>query len=76
MSAKDEKFCFLDKTFLFADISIDIDFGIPFLILSNVKVKFNNQKLRWRSYIAAETLPSMKWVEFVGIKKFAEVAMV
>lgn len=39
---KDGKFCFFEKTFILAYISIDVAFGLFFLILSNIKVNFNN----------------------------------
>lgn len=43
---EDEKSRFFNKTFLLADISINIAFEISFLTLSNVKVNFNNKELR------------------------------
>lgn len=43
---KDKKSRFLEKIFLLTDISLDIVFGIPFLILSNVEVNFNNRKFK------------------------------
>lgn len=42
----DKKFRFFKETFLLANISIDIAFRILFLILSNIKLNFNNQKLK------------------------------
>lgn len=39
---KDKKFYFFEETFSLADISMIIAFGMLFLILSNVKVNFNN----------------------------------
>lgn len=43
---KDKKFRFFEEIFLLANISIDIVFGIFFLILNNVQIDFNNQELR------------------------------
>lgn len=43
---KDEKSRFFKKTFRLNDISIDVAFQIPVLILSNIKVNFIIQKLK------------------------------
>lgn len=43
---KNGKSCFFKRTFLLADISINITFGMFFLILSNVKDNFTDQKLK------------------------------
>lgn len=43
---KNGKSCFFEKTFLLANINIDVAFRISFLTLSNIKVNFNNCKLR------------------------------
>lgn len=45
---KDKKFCFFEKIFLLADISMDVALGMLFLNLSNVEVNFVNWKLKWR----------------------------
>lgn len=39
---KDTKFDFFEKTFLLAEISMDVDLGMFFSNLSNVKINFNN----------------------------------
>lgn len=46
MNRKYRKIRFFEKTFLLADIGIDITFEILFVILIIVKVNFNNQELR------------------------------
>lgn len=43
---KDKKTRFFEKTFLLADISIDVAFKVLFLSLTNVEVNFNNRQLR------------------------------
>lgn len=43
---KDGKSCFFEDTFLLADISIDISFGMLFLTLSNIEINFNNEELK------------------------------
>ena len=52
------KVWFFKKTFLLANISMQIVLAIFFLALSNVNIEFTElEKLIWRFYIAAETLP-------------------
>lgn len=43
---KDKKFCFFKKDFLLANINIKVTFGIFFLTLNNIKVNFNDYKLK------------------------------
>lgn len=43
---KDMKSQIFEKTFLLADISINVVFEIFFFILYNIKIDFNNQKLK------------------------------
>lgn len=52
-----------------------VAFRILFLTLSNVKVNFNNKKLRWRSYTTAKTFPTTRQMELVGKKKFIIAAL-
>lgn len=50
---------------------MDIDLGILFLILSNIKINFYNQKLSWRLYIIAEVFFITRQVELIRKKEFA-----
>lgn len=68
---KDRESYFFEETFLLADISMDITFGILSLILGNVKINFNNQELKQRSYTAAKALSTTKQVDIIGKKEFA-----
>lgn len=43
---KIKKYRFFEKTFLLADISMNVAFGILFLTLNDAKINFNNQKLK------------------------------
>lgn len=43
---KDEKSRLFEKTFLRIDISINIAFGMLFLILSNVEINFKKRELK------------------------------
>ncbi len=50
--------------------------GMPFLFLSNVDVKFAELgKLTWRSYTAAEALPTTSRLELIDKREFAKAAM-
>ena len=48
---------------------------MPFLIFSNVDIKFAQKKPTWRSYTAAKTLPTTKRVKIINRKEFAKVAL-
>lgn len=43
---KDKNSCFIEKTFFLTNISMDVAFRIFSNTLSNVKINFNNQKLK------------------------------
>lgn len=68
---KDGKSCFLKKTFLFTDIRMDVAFEMFFLILSNVKVDFNNRELGQRSYTECEAFSTIKQIELIRKTEFA-----
>lgn len=57
---KDRKSFFFKKTFLLVNISMIVAFGMPFLILSNVKINFNNQELKWKSYTTTKVLSNTR----------------
>lgn len=57
-----------------ADITIDILFRIAFLTLSNIKVNFINQKLKWRLYTITKTLITTKQVKLIEKKEFIATA--
>lgn len=46
-----------------------------FLTLSNADIQIAEKKLTWRSYTAAEALPTTKWIEPINKKKFAKAAL-
>ncbi len=70
-----ERVRFFEKTFLLADTSMEVVLGIPILALSNANFQFGAEKLTWRSYIAAEALPTISWVELIDKREFARVAL-
>lgn len=63
---KDRKFSFFEERFLPANINMNVNFGILFLTLINVKVNLNNQKRRYRLYHANKANVSIRryiWLE-------------
>ena len=66
---------FFQKTFLLANISVEVVLGLPFLTLSNANIQFAEKKLTWRPYITAEALPTTKQVELINKEEFAKVAL-
>lgn len=53
-----EKIRFFEKTFLLADIGMEVILEMLFLFLSNADVKFGAEKLTSRSYMAVEAVLS------------------
>ena len=49
---------FFQKTFLLADISMEVVLGIPFLTLSNAYVQFAEKELTWKTYTTEEAFPT------------------
>lgn len=56
MDEKNKKSCFFEETFLLANISMDITYGLLFFILNNIEVNFTDWKLKQRSYITTKIL--------------------
>lgn len=50
-------------------------FGISFLILSNIKVDFNDQKLQQRSYTTIKALSTIKKIKLIGKKEFIAIVL-
>ena len=66
---------FFEKTFLVANVSPEVVFGIPFLTLSVADVDFLGRELRWKTYTTKKALPTTRRVELVGKKEFAAAAL-
>ena len=49
--------------------------GMPFLALSNADIQFAEKELMWRSYTAAESVPTTKRVKLIDKKEFAKAAL-
>ena len=70
-----EGLVFFKETFLLADTSVEVILGMPFPTLSNADVSFAERELTWRSYTAAEALPTTKRVELIDKKEFDKAAL-
>lgn len=64
---------FFEKTFLLANICINIALRMLFLNLSNAEIHFLEQKLNKKLYTTIGNLPTIKQVELIRKKKFAIV---
>ena len=65
----------MEETFLLADTSIEVVLGMPFLALSNADIQFDTESFTWRSYSAAEALPTTRRVELIDKHEFAKAAL-
>ena len=66
---------FFEETFLVANVSPDVVFGILFLTLSGADVNFLGRELRWKTYTTEEALPTTRRIELVGKKEFAAAVL-
>ena len=66
---------FFEKTFLVANVSLKIVFGMLFFTLSGVDVNFLDWELRWKTYTTKEVLPTTRRIKLVGKKEFAAVVL-
>ena len=66
---------FFQESFLLAEISMEVILGMPFFTLSNANIRFAKKVLTWRSYTAAEALPTTEWVELIDKKEFAKATL-
>ena len=56
---------FFQKTFLLADISMEVILSMLFLTLSNADIQFAEKKLTWRTYITEEALSTIRQVKII-----------
>ena len=66
---------FFEKTFLMANVSPNMVFGIFFFIPNSANINFLKKKLWWRSYIIEKALFTTKRVELVEKKEFTTAAL-
>ena len=75
MEDKTNRIRFFEETFLVANISPKIVFGMPFLTLSDADVDFSGQELWWKTYTTEKVLPTTRRIKLVGKKEFAAAAL-
>ena len=69
---KANKIRLFEKTFLVANVSLKVVFGILFFILSNANVDVLGHRLWWRTYTTQKALPTItKCIKLVKKKEFA-----
>ena len=66
---------FFEETFLVANVSLEVVFGMPFLILSGADVDFLGRELRWRTYSTEKDISTTRRVKLVGEKAFAAATL-
>ena len=71
MVDKTNRVRFFEETFLVANVSRKIVFGMLFLTLSGADINFSARKLRWKTYTTKEAFPTTRYVELVEKKEFA-----
>lgn len=70
-----KKVQFFKKTFLLADISMEVVLRISFFFFNNGNFQLNIRELNWSSYIIAEVLSTTTKVELINKKKFAKAIL-
>lgn len=64
-----------EKTFLVANIGLEMVLGMLFLTLSSVNINFLDWKLWWKTYTTQKTLPNTRYIEQMRKKEFAIIAL-
>lgn len=64
-----------EKTFLLADISLEIVLGMFFFIFSKADILFVEKKLILRFYSTIKAISTIKRVEMINKKKFAKTVL-
>ena len=54
---------------------MDIVLEMRFLTLSNADIRFAERNLTWRTYTAANALPTIKRVKIINWKEFAKAVL-
>ena len=66
---------FFEETFLVANVSLEVVFGMFFFTLSGTDIDFLGRELCWRTYTTEKAFPTTRRVEFVGKKEFAATVL-
>ena len=72
---KSGKVRFFQETFLVADTRMDIVLRMPFRTLNNADIRFAEGDFTWKTYTAANALPTSKRVQIIDWKKLVKVAL-
>ena len=75
MLDKDGKERFFNKSFLLANINLDIVLEMRFLIINNADIDFQAQNLQSRSYITKDVLLTTRQIELISKKEFAPAGL-
>ena len=75
MTDKANQVRFFEETFLVANVSPKVVFGMLFLTLSGVDIDFLDQELQYRTYTIKKAFPATRYVELVGKKEFVTVVL-
>ena len=60
---------------MLANIGLEVVLEMPFLTLSKAKIRFAERELVWKTYAAAEALPTTRRVEIIDKREFAAAAL-
>ena len=63
------------ETFLLVNIGLEMVLEMLFLTFSKADIRFAEQELVWRTYTAAEALPTTRRVEIIDKREFAAAAL-
>ena len=66
---------FFKEIFLIVNVSLEVVFGMPFLILSGADIDFFGRELRWRIFTTKKALPTIIPIELIDKKEFAAAAL-
>lgn len=72
---KANKVKFFKETFVVANVSPELVFGMLFFFLNGANVDFLDWEFRWRTYITQKAFLTIRHVELVEKKKFTAVAL-
>ena len=66
---------FFEETFLVANVSTEVVFGILFLTLSGADIDFLGWELRWKTYTTEEAFSTTRCIKLVGKKEFVATVL-
>ena len=66
---------FFKETFLVANVSLEVVFGMFFFILSSADIHFLSRELRWRTYTTDEAFLTTRCIKLVRKKEFVAASL-